>query len=101
MSYKREDIFRSSARYYTEFRKPYPELLFTRIRDHYRLSGQGALLDIDCGTGQIALPLSQYFDRVVGVDISENMVEHARQNAIIAGVTMPNSSPCPAKKSAR
>ncbi len=86
MSQDSGDIFESSASYYSEFRKPYPELLFRRIRDQFDLDGHGSLLDVGCGTGQIALPLSRHFKRVVGVDISENMVIAARQNASTSGV---------------
>ncbi len=82
MSANSEDIFQASARYYTEFRKPYPPLLWRRIRDRFQLDGEGDLLDVGCGTGQVALPLSKWFRRVVGVDLSEAMVSFARQNAI-------------------
>ena len=82
MSAEREDIFQSSAGYFTEFRKPYPERMFDLARDKFQLDRQGDLLDVGCGTGQIALPLSKWFRRVVGVDLSAEMVGYARQNAI-------------------
>ena len=82
MSAEREDIFQSSAGYYTEFRKPYPQRMFDLVRDKFQLDRQGDLLDVGCGTGQIALPLSKWFRRVVGVDLSAEMVGYARQNAI-------------------
>ncbi len=81
MSANSEDIFQASARYYTEFRKPYPPLLWRRIRDQFQPDGEGDLLDVGCGTGQVALPLSKWFRRVVGVDLSEEMVSFARQAA--------------------
>jgi len=82
LSAKRENIFQSSAGYYTEFRKPYPQRIFDLARDKFQLDGQGDLLDVGCGTGQIALPLSKWFRRVVGADLSAEMVGYARQNAI-------------------
>jgi len=82
-----EDKFESSASYYSEYRKPYPELLFRRIRDQFGLDGRGALLDVGCGTGQIALPLSVDFERIVGVDLSANMIEMAKLNADSIGAT--------------
>jgi SAM-dependent methyltransferase len=36
-------------------------------------------VEIGCGVGRICLALSEQFDEVVGVDISESMVEQARQ----------------------
>ncbi len=82
-----EDMFESSASYYTEYRKPYPGLLFRRVREQFQLNGSGVLLDVGCGTGQITLPLSTYFDSVIGVDISEDMVAAARLNAANQKIT--------------
>lgn len=76
-----EDIFQSSAGYYTAFRKPYPSEIWERISDRFRLDGEGDLLDVGCGTGQIAFPLLQRFRRVVGVDLSQEMIGFARKNA--------------------
>jgi ubiquinone/menaquinone biosynthesis C-methylase UbiE len=42
-------------------------------------------VEIGCGIGRICLALSEHFAHVVGVDISESMVEQAR-----ASVTTPN-----------
>src|SRR5688572_20637499 len=38
-------------------------------------------LDFGCGVGRVAIPLAQRCKSVVGVDISEAMVEGARKNA--------------------
>ena len=42
-------------------------------------------LDFGCGVGRLVLPFSQHFDHVVGVDISEDMIEEARKNCAGAG----------------
>ena len=34
-------------------------------------------IDVGCGTGQATLALAQHFDRVVGIDISENQISEA------------------------
>ena len=81
MSAEREDIFHSSAGYYNGFRKPYPQRMFDLVRDKFQPDGQVDLLDVGCGTGQIALPLSKWFRRVIGVDLSAEMFGYARQNA--------------------
>ena len=36
-------------------------------------------LDFGCGVGRLTRPLSQHFDRCVGVDISETMISQARE----------------------
>ncbi|WP_342822449.1 class I SAM-dependent methyltransferase [Candidatus Lucifugimonas marina] len=76
-----EDFFRSSASYYTDYRKPLPNQLFSLIREKFKLTGDGSLVDIGCGTGQLALPLRGDFRTIVGVDLSEVMIESAWQRA--------------------
>lgn len=43
--------------------------------------GQKTLLDLCCGTGQLAVHFAEHGYRVVGVDLSEHMLAHARENA--------------------
>ena len=81
-----EGMFRSPSSYYTEFRKPYPKRIFDLIRENFRPDPKDVLLDVGCGTGQIALPLSRDFDRVIGVDLSQEMVVAARRNAADLGI---------------
>ncbi len=76
-----EDKFRSSAKYYTEFRKPYPPALFELIRSEFALDRKGELLDVGCGTGQICLSLAKDFRYVFGTDLSPEMVRICRENA--------------------
>ncbi len=45
------------------------------------------VLDIGCGPGFFALVLSEEGHRVTGIDITENMIKCARQNAQAAGVS--------------
>ncbi|HUC05882.1 MAG TPA: class I SAM-dependent methyltransferase [Acidimicrobiales bacterium] len=41
--------------------------------------GRDTAIEIGCGVGRICLAMSDHFDHVVGVDISESMVSQARQ----------------------
>jgi SAM-dependent methyltransferase len=50
------------------------------------VSGTGSLLDLACGTGQIALPLANRFAEVVAVDQEEEMVAYGRAKAEAAGM---------------
>jgi len=56
------------------------ERLYGLLRDWAAGSG-GALMDLYCGSGGIALSLASCFDRVVGVDINEEAIADARFNA--------------------
>lgn len=38
-------------------------------------------LDFGCGVGRLSIPLSDYFESVVGIDISHGMLEEARANS--------------------
>jgi ubiquinone/menaquinone biosynthesis C-methylase UbiE len=61
---------------------------------------RGTCVEIGCGAGRMTAPLAGHFDRVVGVDVSEDMVALAREAApgaefvIVSGTELPlaNSS---------
>lgn len=42
---------------------------------------RGRALDFGCGVGRLTIPLSDHFESVVGLDISEGMLEEARRNS--------------------
>ena len=41
--------------------------------------GRGSLLDLGCGIGRMTAPLAAHFDETVGVDVSPQMIERARE----------------------
>jgi len=53
---------------------------------HARPDENDTVLDLGTGTGAIAFPLAEQADRVVGRDISEGMLEQAREKAKENGV---------------
>src|SRR2546425_4214019 len=75
------DLFRGAAAYYVRYRVPYPTELIEALRQHTRPSGEGRLLDLGCGTGEIALPMSGFFREVWAVDLQSEMIELARLKA--------------------
>lgn len=76
-----ESLFAGTAPYYARFRAPYPPDLIRDIVAHYGLDGKGRLLDLGCGPGTLTLPLAQYFESVVALDIDESMTEEGRRIA--------------------
>ncbi len=54
--------------------------LLERVFDKYDRRVQ-SILDIGCGTGNHSIPLAQRGYQVTGVDLSESMLERARQKA--------------------
>lgn len=93
-----EDKFSSAAGYYTDYRKPYPAKLFDLVRSSFNLDGSGELLDVGCGTGQIAVPMSGDFARILGVDISTEMINNARNHALATGISNVEFSVMPAEE---
>jgi ubiquinone/menaquinone biosynthesis C-methylase UbiE len=83
----RTDLYRGTAFYYDRFRPPYPEALFDDLCRRLPLSGAGQLLDLACGTGQIAFPLAARFGDVWAVDQEPGLVTYGQAKADAAGVT--------------
>ncbi|WP_194908641.1 class I SAM-dependent methyltransferase [Catenulispora rubra] len=80
------DLYRGTAGYYDRYRLPYPAALLDHLVTASRVSGGGRLLDLACGTGQLAFPLSPHFAEVWAVDQERDMVETVRAKADAAGI---------------
>ena len=79
------DLFRGSAGYYDRYRLPYPEAMITDLVRRAGVSGRGCLLDLACGTGQLAFPLRRWFREAWAVDSEPDMAELVRAKAAAAG----------------
>jgi SAM-dependent methyltransferase len=79
------DLYRGSAGYYERYRLPYPETMIGDLVRRAGVSGHGRLLDLACGTGQLAFPLRRWFGEVWAVDSEPDMVELVRAKAAAAG----------------
>jgi len=82
----RSDLYRGTARFYDEFRVPYPRALLDDLRARARITGSGRLLDLACGTGQITFALASSFAEVWAVDQEPGTVEFGRTKALRNGV---------------
>jgi SAM-dependent methyltransferase len=80
-----KDLYRGSAGYYDRYRLPYPEAMLTDLILRAEVSGRGRLLDLACGTGQLAFPLRRWFGEVWAVDSEPDMVEMVRAKAAARG----------------
>jgi ubiquinone/menaquinone biosynthesis C-methylase UbiE len=74
-------LFAGSSRFYRAGRLPYPAELANAFQEELGLDGNGRLLDVGCGTGEIALLLAPLYDEVVGLDADEEMIAEARAEA--------------------
>jgi ubiquinone/menaquinone biosynthesis C-methylase UbiE len=84
---KQEGLFTEAARYYDKYRPRYPEVFFHKVGEEFKLDGTGRLLDLGCGTGQLAIPLAASFQEVIGVDPEDKMLLEAKQQALSKGIT--------------
>ena len=80
-------LFAGTASYYSRYRPLYPEQIIRRIVDALGLDGRGRLLDVGCGPGTSTFPLEPYFEEVVAIDASPDMIREAEVQARLRGVT--------------
>ncbi|HET7017023.1 MAG TPA: class I SAM-dependent methyltransferase [Streptosporangiaceae bacterium] len=76
-----KDLFRGSAEYYDRYRLPYPAEMIQDLVRRAGVSGEGCLLDLACGTGQLAFALRRWFREVWAVDQEPDMVELVQAKA--------------------
>lgn len=81
-------LFAGTAQWYARFRPPYPTELLDDLVSRAGITGPGPtmyLVDLACGTGELALPLHTRFARVRAVDIEPDMIDLARTKAAAVG----------------
>ena len=78
-------LYRGAAGYYERFRLPYPDAMIADLARRAAPSGRGRLLDLACGTGQLAFPLRGWFAEVWAVDAEPGMIEVVRAKAAAVG----------------
>lgn len=66
---------------YHRYRHGYPDEVIDALVDAFGMTGQDVVVDLGCGTGQLALPTARRVRAVVGVDPEREMLRRARQAA--------------------
>lgn len=74
-----DDLFKGTAWYYSRFRPIYPSYLFRFLVNKFSLDGQGNMLDLGCGTGEIASRLYDWFESIIGIDMEYEMLNEAKE----------------------
>ena len=77
--------FAGAAQYYDRFRAPYPQAAIDFIVERYNLGDGARALDLGCGPGTIAIPLSSTVAEVVAVDPDADMIAEGRRLAASRG----------------
>lgn len=78
-------LYRGTAAYYDRYRLPYPGAMIADLLERAAPSGRGRLLDLACGTGQLAFPLASWFAEVWAVDSEPDMIGAVRAKAAAGG----------------
>ena len=77
--------FDGTAAYYDRFRAPYAQAAIDFIVERYSLCKDVRALDLGCGPGTIAIPLSNTVGEVVAVDPHADMIAEGRRLAASRG----------------
>jgi SAM-dependent methyltransferase len=83
----RTDLFKGTAEDYDRFRPPYPDALLDDLRARVPLGRDARVLDLACGTGQVACPLAAGVAEVVAVDQEPELIELGTGKAERLGLT--------------
>ena len=79
--------YASAAAHYLRGRPPYSAELLAVMSAELGLDGTGALVDVGCGPGILAVQLAPAFETVVGIDPEPAMLDEARRHAAVQGVS--------------
>jgi len=74
------------AEYYAKYRRGYPPPVIEALRAAFALDTDDIVLDLGCGTGQLAVPLASKVRSVIGMDPEPDMLRLAGQAAAEQGV---------------
>jgi SAM-dependent methyltransferase len=67
-------LFSGKAGYYAKYRKGYPSEVFDAIISSFSLTPASGILDLGCGTGNVAIPLAERGLRIYAVDPEPEML---------------------------
>ncbi len=78
--------FKISAGSFYQVNHDGAELLYGLARERAALTGRETVADLYCGAGTIGLSMADGASRIVGVEIVDEAVECAKQNAMLNGI---------------
>lgn len=81
-----QQLFRSAVEQYARYRTGYPASEVVALAGRLGLDGTGTVLDVGCGTGQLALPLARFAGSVVAIDPVAEMLAAGERAAAAAGI---------------
>jgi len=88
----RTDLYQGTAEYYDRFRRGYPADLINDLVNQTGADGTGTMLDLACGTGQVAVALHDEFASICVVDQEPGMISVLRRPALAKAGRIPGAA---------
>jgi 2-polyprenyl-3-methyl-5-hydroxy-6-metoxy-1,4-benzoquinol methylase len=80
--FKSENLNDNALTEFFETGEEYVERIWQEIESNFQTEFKPRkAIDFGCGVGRITLPLARRCEKVIGIDISENMLKEARENS--------------------
>ncbi len=74
-----KELFSSTYEYYVKYRPSIPKEVINVIVKHFDIKPTDRVLDIGCGTGQVALAMEDKCDEMVCLDLDPEMLKQAKK----------------------
>ncbi|WP_054711059.1 methyltransferase domain-containing protein [Bacillus sp. JCM 19041] len=81
MSNYGNQLFLGTGSYYSEYRPLYPASVIRFLIHSFAENGKGVMLDLGCGTGQLACRFADWFDQIIGIDPELEMLQEAQNHS--------------------
>lgn len=75
--------FKISPKSFFQTNTAQAEVLYDVVKEFAALTGQETVYDLYCGTGSIGIYLSNDAGRIIGVDVIEDAINDAKENAVL------------------
>ena len=79
--------FKISAKSFFQTNTKQAEKLYTVTRDFAALTGNEIVYDLYCGTGSIGIFVSKFAKKIIGVEVIEEAIADARENAALNNIS--------------
>jgi SAM-dependent methyltransferase len=80
------DAFTGTAAAYLRYRPPYPAKLLEDLLAQASVPAGGALLDLACGPGRVALDIAGSFRSIMAIDLEPEMIDVGKAEAARRGI---------------
>ena len=78
--------FKISPKSFFQTNTKQAESLYNIVKDFAALNGNEIIYDLYCGTGSIGIYLSNYAKKIIGVDVIEDAINDAKENAMLNNI---------------